>query len=231
MENERIDRIKKHFEEAAEKYDIVIQKLIPHYNQMVEALVSVIPFSKENGFSAIDLGCGTGTISQSVKNEFPNITITCVDISANMLEIARNKIGGNITCIQADFNSFVFLQKYDLIISSLALHHLENDDEKLEFYKKIYSSINRGGVFINIDVVLGNDDFIQEQYMKKWREFLEEKLSSEETEKCMSDYYAEDRPTKLITHLDMLRECGFTNIDVIYKIFNFAVYAAMKNEK
>ena len=149
----RIDRIKKHFEEEAAEYDIIIQKLIPHYNQMIDALVSTIPFSKESTFSVIDLGCGTGTISKAVKNEFPNINITCVDISGNMLELAKNKIGGDVTCIPADFNSFNFPQKYDLIVSSLALHHLENDNDKLEFYRKIYSALNQDGVFINIDVI------------------------------------------------------------------------------
>ena len=227
MENIRIDRIKKHFEEEAEEYDTVIPKLIPHYNQMVDALVSVVPFSKESRFSAIDLGCGTGTISKSIKKEFPNIDITCVDISKNMLEIAKNKIGGIVNCIQADFNSFEFPRKYDLIVSSLALHHLENDSDKLDFYRKIYTSLNKGGVFINIDVVLGNDDFTQELYMRKWQEFMKKSVSAEEIDgKWIPNYYAEDRPTKLITHLDMLKVCGFSSIDVIYKFYNFAVYIA-----
>ena len=229
MENMRIDRIKKHFEEEAEEFDIIIQKLIPHYNQMVNALVSAIPFSKESSFSAIDLGCGTGTISKSIKNIFPNFNITCVDISEKMLEIANNKIGGNINCIQADFNSFDFPQKYDLIVSSLALHHLENDNDKWKFYKKIYSSLNQTGVFVNVDIVLGNDEVLQDLYMKKWREFMEKSVSLEEINgKWIPNYYAEDRPTTLISHLDMLSECGFTNVDVIYKFYNFAVYIAKK---
>ncbi|MDR0306448.1 MAG: methyltransferase domain-containing protein [Chitinispirillales bacterium] len=229
MGNMRINRIKNHFEEEAEEYDIIIQKLIPYYNQMVDALVSVIPFSEESVFSTIDLGCGTGTISKSLKNKFPNAGITCVDISVNMLEIAKNKIGGNVNCIQADFNGFDFPQKYDLIVSSLALHHLENDNDKLEFYKKINLSLNQDGVFINIDVVLGNDGFMQELYMKKWQEFMEKNVSVEEIDrKWIPNYYAEDRPAKLITHLDMLRESGFTDIDVIYKFYNFTVYTAKK---
>ena len=230
----RINRIKKHFEEEAKEYDIIIQKIIPYYNQMVEALVSVIPFTKESAFSVIDLGCGTGTISKAVKNEFPNVNITCVDISGNMLEIAKNKIGGNVNCIQADFNSFNFPQKYDLIVSSLALHHLENDSDKLEFYRKIYASINQGGVFVNLDVVLGSDDFIQEMYIKKWRKFMEKSISADEIDgKWLPNFYAEDRPAKLTTHLNMLKVCGFTDIDVICKYYDVAVYTAkkLKNRK
>jgi len=225
----RTDRIKKHFEEEANKFDIIIQKLIPNYNQMIDALVSVIPFSNERIFSMIDLGCGTGTISQSIKSRYPNAKITCVDIAGKMLEIAKDKIGGNIICIQADFNEFEFPNNYDLIVSSLALHHLENDNDKLAFYKKIYSSLNESGVFINIDVVLGSDNDIQDVYMKKWKEFMSKNVSDEEiNNKWLPTYYAEDRPTQLITHLDMLKKSGFSCVDVIYKYFNYAVYIGKK---
>ncbi len=35
--------------------------------------------------------------------------------------------------------------------------------------------------------------------------------------------YAEDRPTRLGTHLEMLAECGFTAIDLAYKYYNYTV--------
>ena len=225
----RTERIKKHFEEEANEFDIIIQKLIPHYNQMIDALVSVIPFSDEKVFSMIDLGCGTGTISQAVKSRFSNVKITCVDIAEKMLEIAKEKIGGNLICIQADFNKFDFPEKYDLVLSSLALHHLENDSDKLAFYEKIYSALNQNGMFINIDVVLGSDDEIQDVYMKKWKEFMRKNVSDEEiNNKWFPTYYAEDRPTQLISHLEILKKSGFCCIDVIYKYFNYAVYIGKK---
>ena len=53
-------------------------------------------------------------------------------------------------------------------MSSLALHHLETDDDKLGFYEKVYAALNPGGMFINIDVVLGGDENLQSVYMEKW---------------------------------------------------------------
>ncbi|MCL1971968.1 MAG: class I SAM-dependent methyltransferase [Endomicrobia bacterium] len=221
-----IDRIKVHFEEEAKEFDSIIQKLIPHYNDMIEALVSVIPFAKDSSFSIIDLGCGTGTIAKEIKSNFKNADITCVDISPNMLEIAKTKAGSG-KYIQADFNSFAFPEKYDLIVSSLALHHLENDNAKLEFYKKIYEALTPDGVFINIDVVLGEDDIIQNAYMEKWKSFMRKNVSKQEiTDKWLPNYYAEDRPAQLMTHIDMLKKSGFSIVDIIYKYYNFSVYLA-----
>jgi tRNA (cmo5U34)-methyltransferase len=225
----RMDRVKTHFEDEAEEFDTIIKKLIPNYSEMVDILVSSIPYAKESKFSMIDLGCGTGTISKSVKDVFPNVTSTCVDIAEKMLLIAKEKINGKVVPIQADFNRFEFPDKYDLVVSSLALHHLENDADKLCFYKKIYSAMNDGGIFINIDVVLGSDDSLQKLYMEKWKGFMSKNVSAEEIEdKWLKNYYMEDRPAKLITHLEMLKECGFPCVDVLYKYFNYAVYTGKK---
>jgi tRNA (cmo5U34)-methyltransferase len=224
----RTDRIKAHFEGVAEEFDLIIKKLIPNYREMVDMLVSAIHFPKNRSFSMIDLGCGTGTIAKTIKDSFPNIEISCVDISEKMLKIAEAKIGGKTNCIQADFNQFEFPRQYELIVSSLALHHLENDSDKLEFYRKIYSSLTDDGLFVNLDVVLGGDESIQNIYMSKWIEFMGKNISEEEISKCLSDYYAEDRPAKLLTHIEMLQECGFSCVDVIYKYFNYAVYMGKK---
>jgi tRNA (cmo5U34)-methyltransferase len=223
------ERIKAHFEEEAKEFDIIIQKLIPGYNEMIDALVSIISFSKEDSFSLIDLGCGTGTVAKSVKNKFPNVSVTCVDIAEKMLRIAEEKIGGDVRCIQADLNFFEFTEKYDLIVSSLALHHLERDEDKLSFYRKIHSALSSGGLFINIDVVLGSSEKLQEVYMEKWLEFMSGNVSAAEIEeKWLPNYYAEDRPAGMIAHLEMLKSCGFSFTDVVCKHYNFAVYCAGK---
>jgi len=226
-----IEHVKAHFEDEAKEFDSVVQRLFPNYNAMIAALISVIPFSRGEAFSVVDLGCGTGTLSKAVKDSFPNAAVTCIDIAGKMLEIAKDKLGGDVNCIQADFNNFDFPQKYDLVVSSLALHHLETDDDKFGVYKKIYATLNNGGIFINIDVVLGSDEKLQERYMEKWKEFMAKSMSQNEIdERWIPNYYAEDRPTALTTHLKMLNDCGFSSVDVIYKYFNFAVYCGRKRD-
>lgn len=223
------NRIKNHFEEEAKQYDGIIRTLIPGYEMMVGVLVSILPFEEQQAFSMIDLGCGTGTVSKTAKDAFPNVQITCVDIAGNMLDIAKQKVGVDTKLIQADFNTFDFSEKYDAVVSSLALHHLETDEDKLNFYKKIYGALNSGGIFINIDVVLGSDEALQNVYMEKWKAFMISSTSKQEVEqKWLPSYYAEDRPAKLISHIYMLKECGFKGIDVAYKCYNYAVYCGRK---
>ena len=225
----RINRIASHFEEEAKSYDDVILRLIPNYTLMVDALVSAIPFDRDRAFSLLDLGCGTGTVSKAVRDRFPSVQVTCVDIAENMLEIANVKLGGSAELIRADFHDFEFPQEYAVIASSLALHHLETDRDKLSFYRKIFSALSQGGMFINIDVVLGSDDALTELYMRKWKDFMVQNISMEEVKnKWLPNNRAEDRPASLISHLSMLKESGFSCMDVIYKNMNYAVYLAKK---
>ena len=87
-----MDKIKRHFEEEAKEYDGIILKLIPLYPRMLDALVSAIPFDTSEPIRVIDLGCGTGTISQRVLAAFPNARVTCLDLAENMIEMAKVKL-------------------------------------------------------------------------------------------------------------------------------------------
>jgi len=223
------DHVKAHFEEEAKIFDVLILNVVPNYKEMISALISAIPFPKDKRFSVADLGCGTGTISKAVTDAFPNVSVTCIDIAENMLDIAKTKVGKGAKYVLADLNDYEFEERYDLIVSSLALHHLESDGDKMRLYRKIHSALNPNGMFVNADIVLGENERLQSVNMEKWHEFLKRSFPEDEIQKkWLPTYYAEDRPARLLSHLDMLRECGFSVVDVIYKYYGYAVYCAEK---
>jgi tRNA (cmo5U34)-methyltransferase len=224
-----MDDVKQHFEQEAREYDGIILKLIPHYPQMLDALVSAIPFDASKPIRVIDLGCGTGTISQRMLAAYPNARVTCLDLAENMVAIARAKLGQRVRCLVGDFNAFAFDAQYDAIVSSLALHHLATDADKLGFYRQIYDALAPGGVFFNADVVLGSSGALQATYMRKWRAFMQQNVSDEEiAHTWLPKYYAEDRPAKLTNHLAWLAEVGFADVDVVWKHYNYAVYGGTR---
>jgi tRNA (cmo5U34)-methyltransferase len=224
-----MDKIKQHFEEEARDFDRIILTLIPDYPQMVGAIVAAIPFEREAPVSVIDLGCGTGTVSQGVLNAFPNAHVTCLDLAENMIAMARSKLANHprVHFTVGDFATFD--GEYDAVISSLALHHLAADEDKRNFYGRIHTRLRPGGVFYNGDVVLASSDLLQAMYMRHWRAFMRRKISDDEIEsKWIPKYLAEDRPAKLVDQLAWLNEIGFADVDVLWKRYNFAVYGGMK---
>ena len=225
------NKVKAHFEEEAAEFDELILKLIPHYKEMINALISSTPFNSDDSIKVMDLGCGTGTITKLLKDKFPNAKITCLDLAENMIEMAKIKLRqyNDINYIIGDFYNFNFPEKYDIILSSLALHHLLTDDDKKEFYSKIYEALNSNGIFLNADVTLGSNDYLQELYLKKWKEFMNTNVSMKEIEeKWVPAAEEEDNPAKLVSQLDWLLDIGFKDVDVIWKYYGGAVYCGFK---
>ena len=226
-----MDKIKTHFEEEASQYDGIIKNLIPYYRQMTEALVNSLPFDSSEEIEVIDLGCGTGTISKAIKDVYPKAKITCLDISGKMLKIAAGKLGDtqDAAFINSDFYLFNFDKKYDAIVSSLALHHLVTNEDKLDFYKKIYSCLNISGIFINADVVTAATDNLQKKYMEQWKCFMYKNVPADEVEnKWLPSYYREDRPITMTEHFKMMESAGFKTMDIVWKYYNFAVFMAVR---
>lgn len=225
MEN----RIKNHFEEEAIKYDGIIIKLIPYYKEMVQAIIATIPFQSDQEIDIIDLGCGTGTISHTIQQQYTHAKFTLVDIAENMLKIAEQKLGKSCTYINSDLNSFDFDKQYDVIVSSLALHHLETDSDKQLFYNKIYKALKDGGIFINGDVIKAQTDKLQNTFIEKWVAYMNRSVDIKEINgKWLPNYYAEDRPIPLMRHLEMLKDADFKDIDVVWKYYGFSVYKGGK---
>ena len=224
-----MDQVREHFEEEARDFDDIILKLIPDYAQMVEALVSALPFPKTSAIQGIDLGCGTGTVTQAVLKAFPHARFSCLDIAENMIKMAQLKLRShaNVRCVAGDFSNFE--GRYDVAVSSLALHHLMTGDDKRRFYRHIYAALLPGGAFYNADIVLGSNQFLQNAYMSQWRAFMRRQIPDPEIEgKWIQKYQAEDHPARLMDHLAWLAEAGFSDIDVVWKRSNFAVYGGLK---
>jgi len=225
-----MDTVKRHFEEEARDFDRIILTLIPDYPRMVEALVAALPFESAAPVRVIDLGCGTGTVSQGILNAFPNAHVTCLDLAENMVALARAKLARwpRVRYVVGDCAAFD--GEYDAVVSSLALHHLATDEDKRRSYRRIYSRLRPGGTFYNADVVLASSDLLQATYMRQWRTFMRRSISDEEIEaKWIAKYQAEDHPARLMDQLAWLKEIGFADVDVLWKHYNFAVYGGMRH--
>jgi tRNA (cmo5U34)-methyltransferase len=226
-----LKNVKEHFDEEAKEFDNTILKLIPHYRDMIDSMISAIPYNDSDRFNVLDLGSGTGNVSLALKQKFQYASISCIDIAENMIEMAKLKLDNynDIEYYTGDFSEFEFKRKYDVVVSSLALHHIRTDEEKKEFYSKIYELLNPGGIFLNSDSVLGSNEKLTNLYTEKWIEFLLESITLKEVEeKWLPQSKAEDFPAPIMDHLKWLAETGFERQDVIWKYYGWAVYCGTK---
>ncbi len=126
------DTIKNNFSRFAKHYDSYagIQNLAA--NKLIAQLTS----KRYNRI--LDIGCGTGNYTLLLQNKFPFASITAMDISRQMIEVARQKLqNGKIDFVIADAETALLEDSFELITSNACFQWLDNLEETLLKYKNL----------------------------------------------------------------------------------------------
>ncbi|MCB9882968.1 MAG: methyltransferase domain-containing protein [Planctomycetes bacterium] len=83
----------------------------------------------ESARLVVDLGCGTGCVTQSLARRFVGARIIGVDHSEEMLQVARERDREGITWMRAAIQRWVPDEAPDLIYSNAALHWVDGHEE------------------------------------------------------------------------------------------------------
>lgn len=131
-----------HFDSKARQWDEnpVFQD---RANQIAAAIIAAIPLNST--MRALDYGSGTGMLSFPLQEKLGHITLK--DTSAGMLAVVDEKIAawdiGNMTTRLMDLTAAPTPdERYDLIYSSMTLHHIPDTNAIL---KAFHTLLNPGG--------------------------------------------------------------------------------------
>ncbi len=164
----------KGFDIWSEKYDSSISK--NSYGYPFEGYYNVLNFVYDNidnktSSKILDIGVGTGLLSNKLYDD--GAQIWGIDFSQGMIEQAHNKMPSAQFILQDLNNGIPSVLKdkgFDYIISSYAIHHI-NDDKKLELFKSLKSLLNSNGKVIIADVAFKTSDDLNQCKRineKKW---------------------------------------------------------------
>jgi SAM-dependent methyltransferase len=115
------------------------------------------------GLRVLDAGCGSGAHSAELINR--GAAVTGVDLSANLLDIARQRLGPDVPLHQADLSQSLAFpgNAFDLVLSSLVLHYLAEWEPTLREFHRVLDI--RGRVVLSthhpfMDMrISGSDDY------------------------------------------------------------------------
>ena len=111
-------KIKNSFSKRALTYDSqsFIQK------EVNKRLIERLGLIKHHKSKILDIGSGTGMLSQVIDEKYPSMNVTSMDISFEMLQVHKMK-NNNANCIVGNAENPPFrLASFDTILSSLTLH-------------------------------------------------------------------------------------------------------------
>ena len=224
------------FGEAARDYDRARRHLVPGFDGFYRAVLESVPFETEKEIRVLDLGAGTGLLSAMVAEKFPRARVTLVDLSVEMLRVARRRLAEEPA--RFEFRNMDYARKplprtgggYDLVVSALSVHHLTHGDKK-ELFEKVRRSLAVGGYFVNADQIAGDTPEEDGRYGEWWLRRVREAGVSEEDLAAALLRMRADRNATLAEQLGWLEEAGFEGVGCRYKDHRFAVYGGKKEHE
>lgn len=215
------------FNATAPSYDRDRMKLIPGNETFYAAALELIPADATH---IVELGAGSGLFSAMLRAALPEAHLTLIDFSENMLALAQGRLKENSTHIRfllADYTTEPLPSNADAIVSSLSIHHLE-DERKHALLPHVFDALRPGGIFINADHIAGPTAELEVIYQQRWLAAVRA-LGATEQQIADSLYrQTEDRRTPVAAQLAWLREAGFADVDCWYKHSSFAVMSGVK---
>ena len=134
------DNIRSVYKKYATDFDEKIASL-EIYNASYDFLLRKI----QDGAAILDLACGPGNVSHYLKRYRPGIRITGVDISEEMIDIAKARIQDGEFIVR-DICEVKFKSKFDCVICAFAIPYL-NLQETAHVARIISQSLNSRGHF------------------------------------------------------------------------------------
>ena len=213
----QLEKMEDFFNKRANTYDhhmLVELQLDEFYDEITKQL----NFPTDD-FSLLYLGCGTGLELEKLFVEYPNIKVTGIDLSQEMLNILKQKhakkklklICGSYFDIDFDKNCF----EYAFVTYSL--HHFD-ENTKISLYTKIYNALTPNGIYIEGDYTCKT---LEQQMF-----YIAENEKLREEQGISKGFYHYDTPFTIETQIKLLKSAGFTDVKAVKEWDNTSIIVA-----
>jgi len=226
--------IKKQFEfdeEVASVFDDMLNRSVPFYNENLNLQIDILKnFLKEND-KVIDLGSSTGTfLINLAKKSNKKLNLIGIDNSPAMIKRAKQKakaFGVDVKFIEADFLEYD-LKNSKSIIANYTIQFIRPlKREKL--IKKIYDSLENEGIFLMSEKLITENKVLNKTMIDIYYEYKKQKGYSEyeiaQKREALENVLI---PYTMQENMEMLKNAGFKDIEVIFRWNNFATFIAFK---
>jgi tRNA (cmo5U34)-methyltransferase len=228
--------VKARFEaESARSYGSNMAQWIPDFEYAHQLLLDSLRLHSPSNGDVLELGAGSGRVSQMLLNTIRDMKLVLVDISPNMLEAAEQRLQQeesrcryvvhDIFDAELEFPAASF----DSVVSVFTICHARGIDVYQRLYERLYRWLKSPGYFVCYDHVAGDTTALTALNVLGWYQLLVNNQSTELAKEGVISTYQEDSPLSLRQHLSLLTAAGFSSVDVLYKRDIFAIYAAVKS--
>lgn len=186
------------------------------------------------GGTVLDIGCGAGNYTLRVLGDTPGLHCHLADLSAPMLERARLRVeasgrAASVKVHQGDFRALGFGEEvFDTILAGAVLHHLRDDSDWESAFARLYRWLKPGGRLYVADIVTSDVPEVRALHWERYGAYLTGLGGDAMREKVFANIDREDSPRPLVYQLDLLKQTGFAQRDVLHRNGISACYTGVK---
>jgi SAM-dependent methyltransferase len=227
-----------------------VRGAIPLAAEQIAIMLRLIRATDHPIHTVLDLGCGDGILGQAVLDQHPNAAGVFADFSPPMLIAARQRLSGylNAHFVLSDYGQTGWQdevlaplggtdsRRFDVIVSGFSIHH-QPDGRKWQLYKELYSLLNPGGLFLNLEHVSSPTPWLERQFEQHFIDSLvayhHAAGSGKIREQIDHEFYSRpDKQANILAPVELqlawLRDIGFQDVDCYLKIFELALFGGRK---
>lgn len=221
--------IEEQFNLIANEYDANRRKFISCFDDYYDSTTKLIAANITMPKRILDLGAGTGLLTSFWYRQFPETEYILTDIAEEMLVVAKKRFAGldNISYRVMDYTKELPKEDFDMIISALSIHHLENE-QKQTLFTRIYEKLPVKGVFANYDQFCAETPVMNDWINTYWENQILLSGLSEKDIELWRERRKLDREVSVDKEITMMQKSGFKVTECVYSYQKFSVIAAIK---
>ena len=137
MKTDRKELSRQSFDKVAATYDQsgTYASLRAKYQSIAEETL------RHNFDNCLDIGCGTGALLSMIARERRNAELFGLDLSEQMIKVAREKLGKKANLVVGDSEKLPFDDgKFDLVTCTFSFHHYTNPREAIAEMRRVLAA-------------------------------------------------------------------------------------------
>lgn len=200
-------------------YDLEVTRIIPHYKTIQNEVIDIISTVNSTPKRWLNTGCGTSGIIKDNIDKFCKTDFILADPSVQMLKMSKNKFSknNNIAFINSNTQGLALDSESADVITALFCHHYLNKDERIAATENCFRMLKSNGIYIfteNIDTFSPIGHNIA---FNRWKRYqLNNKRTADDVSNHLNRYNTEYFPLTLPEHFNLLKNVGFSVIEVFW---------------
>ena len=201
--------VRRHLRLDIDDYDATIRRFIPGYERMLAVAADAVAQLRPG--HVVDLGAGTGGLSEVLLERDEVGTVELLDVDPEMLGRARSRLERFGDRARFTLRSYDEpFEPCDAFAASLSLHHLPTLDGKATLFQRAFEALRPGGVLVNADVNMPDDEEERGTLYRYWADHqVRAGIAEERAWAHFEEWAEEDTYLPLEAELEALRDVGF----------------------